>query len=265
MKKITSLLLALTMIFSLVMLSSCFMEKETPESLVNGALEKMDKHSAIETNTLMELEMDIMGMSMSIPMDINSKVIDPKSDNPTSLTNLTMSVFGMEVVTETYTEDGWSYVVADGESYKTNNAELEDSLGMGDLASSSEKLDAELFEGVEIIENEDGTKSVELTVPDDVFAELFADAFASVTESLGASADAKITNVNLKYTVKDGEIAQMKMSFDIEMTMEGIAVTATADCTIDYVAFDDDVKITPPEGYLDFPELDLGDELGYEY
>ncbi len=263
MKKITSALLAILMLVSVFTLSSCF-KKETPESLVNGALEKLNGHSAIESDILMEIEMDMMGMSLSIPMDINTKVINPKSDNPTSSTNLTVSVFGVEVVTETYTENGWTYVISEGESYKTNNAELEDSFGVGDLANSSEQLDAELFEGVEIIENEDGTKSVELTIPDDMFTEQFADAFSSVTESLGTGADAKVTDVNVKYTVKDGELAQMVMSFNLEMTVEGISTTASAVCTIDYVAYDDEVKITLPEGYESFPEIEVDDELDIE-
>ena len=58
----------------------------------------------------------------------------------------------------------------------------------------------------------------------------------------------------MKITVKGGDISEFIMSFDMEMSVMGIEASAACKMDFDYVAFDKDVKITPPEGYLDFPE-----------
>ncbi len=255
MKKITSILLAALMIVSVMALASC-KKPETPESLVNGAIEKTNAYDAYEIDMLMEMSMNVMGMEMTIPLDMHVMTSGEKEDNPITSMNMTIELLGMSSTVDMYSEGDWAYITADDESFKMNLEDAKEQVGSTDTSYLESIIPADIFEGTEIIENEDGTKSVELVIPDDRFTEIFPTMLDSMTSTMGTgtAADIKISNAKITITVADGLIKGFDMTFDMEMTIEGIAVTASAKVESDYLAFGEDVVITPPEGYLDFPD-----------
>ena len=251
MKKFLSVILALSLVMS-VMLVSC--KKETAESLVNGAMEKTNAHDAFEAEMKMELVMSVMGMEMEMPIDMKIQAKDAKSEKPTTYTYMTMSFMGENLTSEAYLEGDWVYSVEEGEGSKMSREEAEEDVGVSadDILT---EFPSEVFEGVEIVKNEDGTKTVEFTLTKEQLADLYKELVDSVTETAGGEdTEVDLSDAKIKITVKSGEIYEYVMSFDMVMSVMGIE--ATAECTIDcdYVKFDDDVVITPPEGYLDFPE-----------
>ena len=251
MKKFLSVILALALVMS-VMLVSC--KKETAESLVNGAMEKTNAHDAVEAEMKMELVMSVMGMEMEMPIDMKIQAKDTKSEKPTTYTSMTMSFMGEDVSSEAYVEGDWVYSLTEGEGSKMSREEAEEDVGVSadDILT---EFPSEVFEGVEIVKNEDGTKTVEFTLTKEQLADLYKELVDSVTETAGGEdTEVDLSDAKIKITVKSGEIYEYIMSFDMVMNVMGIE--ATAECTIDcdYVKFDDDVVITPPEGYLDFPE-----------
>ena len=54
-------------------------------------------------------------------------------------------------------------------------------------------------------------------------------------------------------TVKD-EMKEFSLSLDAKMTTMGMEGTIKVNFECDFIAFDNDVVITPPEGYLYFTE-----------
>ena len=253
MKKFLSVILALALVMS-VMLVSC--KKETAESLVNGAMEKTNAHDAVEAEMNMELVMSVMGMEMEMPIDMKIQAKDTKSEKPTTYTSMTMSFMGEDVSSEAYVEGDWVYSLTEGEGSKMSREEAEEDIGASAYSDILTEFPSEVFEGVEIVKNEDGTKTVEFTLTKEQLGEFYSELVDSFTETAGGdeSTEVDISDAKVKITVKSGEIFEFVMSFDMIMSVMGIE--ATAECTIDcdYVKFDDDVVITPPEGYLDFPE-----------
>ncbi len=259
MKRITSLLLAILMLVSVFTLSSCF-KKETPESLVNGAIKDFIECDAVELDMLMEIAMEMMGLEFTIPINVHMASTGNNSDNQILSLQMSMSAFGMEESKDTYTDGDWTYVIENGESYKEpyiEDAEEEDDALVSDTSILSSTLPAELFEGTEIVENEDGSKTVEFDVSSEDLLELFPELVESLTETAG-DAGAEISSSHIKFTVLAGKLAEFDLSFEMEVSMEGVSMPASAKLEMDILAFGDDVKITPPEGYLDFPEHSEG-------
>ena len=114
MKKILSLLLALALVMS-VMLVSC--KKETAESLVRDAIAKTEDHDAAEISVTAELVMSAMGIEMEMPIEMKVQSTGVKSDRPTTYISMSMSFLGENVSTEAYTEGDWVYSITDGEGY----------------------------------------------------------------------------------------------------------------------------------------------------
>lgn len=252
MKKILSVIIAIALVMS-VMLVSC--KKETAESLVNGAMAKTDAHSATEINGTIELVMSVMGMEIEMPIEFMMQMTDLQSDTPTTYTKMSMSFMGEEVNSETYSEGDWVYTLADGEGYKMSAAESEDMGDSSGLADVLTVFPSEVFEGVEIVKNDDGTKSVEFNLTQDLLGELYSSLVDSLSETTGGEgSEVELSDAKIKITVKNGEVSKFVMSFDMIMSIMGIDASASCTMSFDFVAFDDDVKITPPEGYLAFPE-----------
>ncbi len=250
MKKILSLIIALSLLMSL-MLVSC--KKETAETLVNGAMAKIDGHEAVEIDAKIEMAMSMMGMEFEMPIELK---VQTAEHGAKSYSLTTVSDFGQTESAETYAEGDWVYALTNGVGTKMSREKAEEKLRDLSFINFLTGIAPEAYEGVEITKNEDGTKSVELTVNKDQLGGFYAGLVEGLTESAGGdSSDVTVSDANIKISVKGGEISGYTMSFDVTITMMGIEAAVECIVECDYVAFDDDVKITPPEGYLDFPEV----------
>lgn len=254
MKKITSVVLAVCMLFSVLMLASC---SETPASLVNGAMAKMADLTSVEAKMDAEIKMSMMGIDMSMPIDMHIIVEDTKSEKPSGSVKAEMSFMGESVVMDMYMDgQGWAYMTVAGESYKVNTeaAEGELPLSSDSVTDMITQFPEEYFEGVEIEKNDDGSKSVTLVLTTEQFAQLFGDMLDGLSDSMGGAVTVK--DVTLEITVKDGYVVEFDIEFDMDMNMEGMAVSAEMDMDIDYINPGKEAKATPPAGYENFPEID---------
>ena len=66
MRKFLSAALAVCMLLSVVLLTSC---GETPESLINGAVLNMAQLESMEANVDREVKMNMMGVDVAVPID----------------------------------------------------------------------------------------------------------------------------------------------------------------------------------------------------
>lgn len=254
MKKITSVILAVCMLLSVVALAGC---SETPASLVNGAMAKMSDLTSLEAKMDAEIKMSMMGVDMSMPIDMHMIIEDAKSETPVSSVKAEMSFMGETVAMDMYIDaQGWAYMTVDGESYKVNAAAAAEELPLStDLATDMvTQFPEEYFEGVEIVKDDDGSKSVTLVLTAEQYAELFGETLDSLTESMGAGITIK--NVTLEISVKGGYVVEYDIEFDLDMSVQGTTLAASMDVDIDYINPGKDAKVTPPAGYENFPAID---------
>lgn len=254
MKRIISVVLAVCMLLSVTLLASC---SQTPAALVNGAMAKMTDLTSMEAKIDSEIKMNMMGIDVAVPIDMYMVIEDTKSENPVGSVKVEMSFMGETVAMDMYMDgQGWAYMTANGASYKVNTAaaEAELPLSADSVTSMIKEIPEEYFEGVEIEKNDDGSKSVTLSLTPEQFAALFGNTLDGLTASMGGAVSIK--NATLEVAVKGGYVVELDVEFDMDMNVQGMAVAATMEMDIDYINPGKAAKATPPAGYENFPEID---------
>lgn len=287
MKKLTAIGLIFVMLLSVFSLTSC--GKVTAYSLITDAQEKMNALDSCDYDMDLSITMDmgIMGGKIEIPAKVNIKGAGLTGENPVSLMTIEMglleSIFGDNTLV-IYTEGEWIYMVAGGEGRKekieTDNTEEEqETLDVleADINDLIQKIySEEAMKDLEVIENEDGTRSVSMTVPDEVledFCNSLLDLIAKTTAETEAESpigEFSISNFVSDITVdKEGYLSEDDSSLDLTVKIaadEGISLSVTMNLEMS-LAFKNPgtaVTVTPPEGYQDFPETDFGFNLDNE-
>lgn len=257
MKKITTLLIALLMVaVSVLSFASCNALKT--EEVINKGIENTSKLTEFEANMNMVIDMKMTGMTMNMPMSVNMKVKDADKENPITYALMSMEMMGQKMDTESYMDDEFVYVVADGEGYKVSIEEAEGEYDFSEeLNENFQKLPVDLLKDIELVKGEDGSYKATVNIPDETFKELYGDLLDEVSEaSLGEVFDGlTITNCVVTVTVKDDYATNYDLSFKMVMEVEGMEVTADVTADYEIVNPGSSVTITPPEGYESFEEL----------
>lgn len=265
MKKLTAVALTLVMLVSVFALTSC--EKVTAYSLVTDAVAKTNALDSFEADMNIAMGMSVMGVTMEVPMDYNIKAAGLKGENPVSFSTIDMSLMGATMTTESYMEGDWCYISVSGQNMKVKVGEdSEEYDGYANIESAIKGLPEEVLSEVEIVENEGGTKTVSVAIEDDKFAEIYKDFIdsmaASATETNDSISDISITNATVEITVdENGYVSVYKMAFDMNIDVETSGIVVGTEASVEMeITFKNPgtaVTITPPEGYQDFPEVDL--------
>ncbi len=259
MKKTISLILTACMLFCALCLASC----QKPETLttaekVSQALEAtraFDTYSAILD---MKIDMDMQGISMEIPATIDMKVKDANSEQCVSFMEMEMEMMGMTISMPIYMEGEWVYLSMFGENMKMKAEDYTDTNYTESAEGMLEELSENLFEDKELVKNADGSETVTVSVPDETFAEIYDEVLETVKESAASGEEVtnlSIENAQVSYTIKDGLLSAISMDWLMEMDVAGMTVSVDVVYDMTYNAFGDDVVITPPEGYQDYPEI----------
>ncbi len=265
MKKIIALVLSVLLVASMLAFTSCGKEP-TAYELISAATEKSAALKDIELEQTVNMKMDMMGMSMDIPIKMTLKGKDIDSDNAIyySLVNTTM--MGMSVDAVVYIEGDDVYTVTMGEGYKVKGGKLIDEYDISKDLTAVFFCPAEsVFEGVEVVKNEDGTRSVSLVMTQEEYINAYRPYYDSLMGEVGLGGDATLSDIKVTVTVdSDGYICGFKMSCGLSMTVTemgmDVPVTATLDTDIKFVNIGGNVTITPPEGYQSFPELGVDEK-----
>lgn len=264
-KRIVSAVLSVLLICSMLLLTSC--GRLTAFSLVSDALEKTNNLDSMQAKMTMDMSISTEGMTLDIPVVYDTKAAGLKSENPVSSTEMTMSVLGQEVAVDIYTEGGYFYMTAEGESVKMKAGEdTEDYDGVEMIDDMMKAVPEDILTDVVIVNNEDGTSTVTTAVSEEVFSELYGDIVDSVGDIAADGSEigeVTLSDANIEITVnKDGYVSLYKMNFVVKMTVSAgdTAMDFTADvaATVEYVDPGKEVTVTPPDGYKDFTELDAG-------
>ena len=270
MKKMVSWFLALVVLCTGVMLTGCDNGKPASGSVdksvavvIKEALKKNQNLDAMSAEMKMQMDMATEGMTMSVPITAKIKAKNLKSDNTTSLVDVTMSMLGQEMAMGMYQEGQWAYVVMGDVKYKSN---LEDMQGEMDYADSAKdmlrEIPEDLLEGVKLVKAEDGSQTATISFPREKFSEIYNELIEDVLSETGTEmGETKISNAVVAITMANGFVTVYDVAFTVEMTVEGVSSTTKAKVTLTYENPGQDVTITPPEGYQDFEELDMDLDL----
>lgn len=252
MKKLMSLLLALTLLCSLSLVSC----SKSPVETVAEALAKTSALEEYEAEMIMEIVMEVNGEKVEVPVEIDMKVKDAKSEHPTAEMKMEMEMMGADVDTDVYVEGEWAYITMGVMKYKAKA----DEAGMEPTYSEDmlKEIPAEILETAQVIEEDDGSVTLSVDIPEDVFADIFDEMIESMGESAGTSyADLKVKDTHVEITVKDGYVTSYKMDYTMEMSVMGMTVTAEASAVMTFKNIGQPVTINPPKDYKDFPENPL--------
>lgn len=262
-KRLLALFLALTLSTLGILLASCQREPTAEELLQKASLKTaaLESYSAVMD---IKIDMDMMGMSMEIPMTVDMKVKNQLT-NPTIFAKYDMSVLGQEIQMDLFFEDGWMYMVMEGTSftdnnkYKTNVAELMEEYDFtNNVEDLMKELPKDLLTDVVPVKNEDGSRTVSVAIPNEVFNEIFANLVNEIGETSGATGDISISDATMEATVlESGYYSDYKVEYSMTVNVGGMEADCRAEISIHYNDPGSHVEITPPEGYMDYPELDV--------
>ncbi len=266
-KRIVALLLAVTVLFTGVMLTACGDNEEnpavaTPKStaeVINAALKKTSDLDSMSATMKMEMDMSMQGMTMSVPITAKIKVKDAKSDNAVVSVAMSMSMLGQELEIEMYQEGQWAYVVMGDMKYKCSAEDMKGELDYADSANDMLKeIPEELLKDVQLVQTEDGSQTATIPFPAEKFAELYEDLIESMNSETGTNiGEMKISDAVVTITMAGDYATGCDIAFTMDMTVEGISTTTKAKAMVTYENPGQQVTITPPAGYQDFEEMDL--------
>ena len=259
MRRLTALVICILLV--LASFASCGKEM-TAYELVSSAVEKSSSLNDIELEQKVDMKLDMMGMSMDIPITMTMKGKSINTDSPILYSDITTSMMGTTVDSIVYIESGYVYLTTLGESYKMSLSEVADEYDIGkDLTAVFYCPGESVFEGVEAVKNEDGSRTVTLVMTQEDYIAAYRPYYDSLMGEIGLDGDASLSDISVSLTVnKDGYLSTYKMSCAIAMTLTemgmDVAVTATIDTEINFVNIGGNVTITPPEGYQGFTALE---------
>ena len=260
MKKITSLLLVILSFIMVLSLASC--NKKTTEEIINGAIEKTSALTEYEAKMNITIDMAMQGMTMSIPMNVVTKVKDADKENPIISATTTTSMLGQSMSVESYMDGEYVYISEDGEGYKMS---LEDAMGEYDYASDIDdmlkKMPEDLIKDIELTEGDDGSYKLTVSIPNETFEEIFGDFVDDMNEASAGEIieELEISDCKVVITVKNDYVSNYDISFKMAMSVGGVETNSTVTANMEFVNPGEAVTVTPPEGYQDFEDFsDLG-------
>ena len=261
-RSIFAVILVLSMLFTL---AACGEEpKSEAYELVNAAMLKTQALDSMDAKMIMNMSIEVDGVSMDIPIEYDIKAVDMQSGSPKMDMVVKMSMMGMSVNADCYVEDGYYYMSIMGQKVKVKAEVGDDYDALGQADDLMVDLDAEYLKDVAIVSGADGKKTVTLTMDVNEFMDEFEDLIDSVGENASSGSsleDIDISNISIEVTVdKNGYIDTYKVAFDMAMTVDVMdttsTATASAEISIQYRNPGQSVTVTPPADYKSYPELD---------
>lgn len=247
-KRILALALTLVMICSLF--AGC--SQKSAYETIEAAVEKTQTLDAMDVKMVMDMTVSSNVMTMSMPITLEMKAKDMKSENPVILTNLSLSMLGQTIEAQVYQEDGWSYAVMGDMKQKTQAEPETDQYDYSE--EMLQVIPEELMQDVKLEKGEDGAAKATISISGEKFMEVYADLVDQLSESLTEADELDVKDAQVVISVKDGYISTYEITFSLEETAGEDVTSLDVKASITYENPGQPVEITPPEGYQDFPE-----------
>ena len=219
---------------------------------IEAAVAKTQELDDISAKMVMDMTISSEEMSLAMPISMDMKAKNVKSDNPTILTNLTLTMLGQTLDAQIYQENGWSYSVIGESKHKTQSEPQTDQYNYSE--EMMQVIPEELMQDVKMEKGVDGAAKAVITIPGEKFTEVYSDLVDELSGNLVEGADLTVENAVVTISVKDGYIGAYDMSFSLTASDGEEVTTLDVESSITYENPGKSVEITPPEGYQDFPE-----------
>ncbi len=235
------------------------------ETLLNDAIVATKSADAYEANYAVTVNMHFEGDEDDVYADeIHVVTKDAQTDTPEIILQRTMYILGMAFTTYTYTDsEEWGYIVTSIDtSYKAKYSEVASSVSTEEITRLLFKYPPMITDNAAVIQNSDGSTTVKFDIEKNLFHELYKRLLNTQLERMEVESSnyIRITNAKGEITIADGMIRDYDLFFDMASDGEEYPRNASVKVELDFLAFGDDVEITPPEGYLDYPLVELTDE-----
>lgn len=232
--------------------------EKTSYEIIQEALDKTDKLDSMNMEMQMDIAISADGQTMEMPMTVTLKGKDLNSSSPVIYSQVSTSIMGQTTQIDMFQEGNWAYVTAMGQSFKTDISEGNPYDQTGSAENIMMDLPQELLEDLPMVQNPDGSQTVTISIPNEAFSEIYGDMLESINSSSGAGSAASIhiKDATVEITVENGYIAEYSMSFAMDMTMSGVEANSTVTAGIVFHDPGQDVVITPPAGYQDYPVME---------
>lgn len=255
MKKCLALLLTGAMTLSL---AACGGAK-SPKVIYDEATKKTQELSSMEATSVVSMQMTQGEQNMDIKMDLDMKIADINTDSMKYLAQgkANTSVMGQNVDMDLsmYYENGYYYTEVMDQKIKyamdmdAMVKQIKDSTGGAGMDSSYMK---------EITAKKDGDNQIlTFTVDGEKMNSYVQDMMSQMSSGMGTNLEGvtyDIKEVSGEATVnKDGYFSNVKMKMTMDMTMEGETVAMTIDMDCTYNNPGQTVEVTAPdlEGYTE--------------
>ncbi len=257
MKKITKIL-SLVLVFAMLTLAfaSC---GTTAEDKVAAAMAKMASAKKTDCTAIINVEMDMGGMKIEMPMNMVMKTDTTDATKPVVYAEVSMTLMGETVKTTSFYKDGYLYTEASGQKVKMamSYEEMMEGSDTGiDTAKIFEAKKDSIDESFVITENDDGSITVKMTVTKAEFASDLADFSEELAESLGDNGGVEISDTVFEFTVdKDCNVSALKATMNIDMTIQGQKVAVAYEMDFTYRPAGEDFEITLPTDLGSYKEV----------
>lgn len=243
MRKILALVLALAMTLSLC--SCALFDNLTAYGLYLKAMKDIKDANGMDVDAVINMSMDMLGQSIDFAMDMSVK---QNGDNMYMMVDYG-ELLGMAL--EMTVVDGYAYVNTEGVKVKYAIPEEEKAELQQDQVGQIPELTEDVFEGVEIVKNDDGTKQISFVINEG--------AMNGVIETLLGETDDTVSIDEVLYTMtfdKDNKLISAVISMDMDMTSSGITVGATIDMECIYNNIGTAPEVALPADASEYTEME---------
>ncbi len=257
MKRIIAITIS-AIILALSLCSCAFLESATAYGLYSNAMKTIEKAGGFEADCTMTMGIELLGEMLEIESDMNMK---QNGENSAIVTD------SYGIVTEIVLVDGVVYasvgdakikytVPEDDYSEEGEEEDISSDIGIAELPD----LAKEVFENIDIIVNDDGTKSITISLD----AESAKSLLGSMDDIDGLEDGESVTFENVVLTMGFTEknvLDTMSFSTDMVATVMGIDMTSKISAEYKFVNFGTAPEISAPadaDNYIDGGEYSEG-------
>ena len=254
-RRILILALAAIMLFS----ASACGQKASAYDVYSEANAKLEGAKAMEATMEATMSMVYGEETMDITMSgVVKELMHSETDIEFSAElAVDMAMLGMSMDMSMYFNDGYYYMEVMGQKVKM---ELPLEKALEQVQMNAVEFDEAAIKESSLVAK-DGGQELSFTLDGAAMTEM---ADKQVSSMLGSMGDMGLDGMEYNYediivtafVDKDGNIKTMGMVMIFEMNMDGEAITAEVDLQMEYVAFDDDVKLDIPADLDSFIEVD---------
>lgn len=233
MKRIVSLII-LAVVLSVSLCSCSLLNAATAYGLYSNAAKKLEKAGGFEADCDMTMSFEILGEPFETSTEMNIKQQGENQQITTETHGITtvMTLYGDRIYYSVGSEK-YSY------NYSSESAEKQDFSNI-----NFSKLGKEIFETIEVIKNEDGTKVISLPLDAETAKSFLGESFESVNDE-GVGVEFKDIVIDFIFNDKN-DLATMSVDGILSMDVMGLQINCDINFTYEFINFGECPTVEAP-------------------